>query len=464
MSESLLCLHYQNKFIKTYIMNSTEAASFRFQDLPTEIRCRVYQIILCDFAQTARVCDTMRNPTLPLGRVHHNRVHHSVETAILRTCSSIYHEAYDVMVKSNRFVKIILGSWAAKAIVQNARLLVVTAHKDQVEKFSGYVLELNLGLEIEDYMTTEIQEFDRIMVLHRDLDRICVHLLCADAGHYASGICRDLTLAITVGHTSELTPSSKLGSLPEKYFTEKTQQLLLAPFRKLRSCQHVSINGHVSESLSKAICNELKQDEWSNPDNLSEAFRTTKETYLNLLHEGKNEEALLFSKMTFSKFNKIWATTGSGKMVNVGGMSFVSRFAGLYFSLYMNNMKIYLMTMESNAWDEYAGYAEADEAEIGAFNSISDDWWARNYTYEPSSQDLARFKCQSTRLIRIQALAENTPMEQAGDEERALTYIEEALELQPDDPLVLAEEEKIRLWIKQRKIERDSDSDSDEDE
>jgi len=71
---------------------------FRFRDLPSEIRNKVYGELLCSFGPRPTTADLGNTFKLASAR-------HTIDTAILRTNKTTYLEAYDVMIKKNRFVK-----------------------------------------------------------------------------------------------------------------------------------------------------------------------------------------------------------------------------------------------------------------------------------------------------------------------------------------------------------------------
>jgi hypothetical protein len=52
----------------------------------------------------------------------------------------------------------------------------------------------------------------------------------------------------------------------DDFFSEKTQETLLAPFKaKLHSCKAVDITGHIDSSLAAAIRQDLTREKYSDP-------------------------------------------------------------------------------------------------------------------------------------------------------------------------------------------------------
>lgn len=76
------------------------------------------------------------------------RVEHRIETSILRTSKEIYREAYDIMVKTNRFVKVTsVDGLPVIGALSGQQTPVVTQEKFLVDQFKGYVLSVHFGLK-----------------------------------------------------------------------------------------------------------------------------------------------------------------------------------------------------------------------------------------------------------------------------------------------------------------------------
>ncbi|RAR07851.1 hypothetical protein DDE83_006269 [Stemphylium lycopersici] len=88
----------------------------------------------------------LRQHRLPSPRLRTHsirRTPNNVETAILRTSKETYYEAFDVMIKTNRFVKTSSEpGLPIKAALNGQRVPMFTVDKDLVDRFEGYVLAI----------------------------------------------------------------------------------------------------------------------------------------------------------------------------------------------------------------------------------------------------------------------------------------------------------------------------------
>jgi hypothetical protein len=105
-------------------------------DLPGEIRNKVYKILLCSFEPLPRGIgqQAYHNWSLLFTPV---LAKHSVNTAILRANSQIHREAYDVMVKTNRFIRISCTGGLPLEAVFICQQIPVVATEERITQFKG---------------------------------------------------------------------------------------------------------------------------------------------------------------------------------------------------------------------------------------------------------------------------------------------------------------------------------------
>lgn len=114
---------------------------FRFMDLPGELRNKVYALLLCSFGSTPDRARERSDAFLDdrSGLLHVVDLPHTNNPTILRTNSQIHREACNVMIKTNRFIRVRLTQALPlrKIICCLGVAVVATGHR--AAQSSGYV-------------------------------------------------------------------------------------------------------------------------------------------------------------------------------------------------------------------------------------------------------------------------------------------------------------------------------------
>jgi hypothetical protein len=141
---------------------------FRLRNLPSEIRNKVYcELLFNSKANSTIVASTMLD-FAPAA--------HDIDTAILCTNTVTYREAYDVMVKTNRFMEVkSVPGLPLRTLLNGLRVLIMTEKKKVVNRFRGYVLAIDLGsaksITIpQDQLVSQMLQPVTLMILHRDVE------------------------------------------------------------------------------------------------------------------------------------------------------------------------------------------------------------------------------------------------------------------------------------------------------
>jgi hypothetical protein len=124
--------------------------SFRFMDLPTEIRDKVYRELLCNFECEE---EPSERPDSLLARLmrHMEQLNgvcqaaHDVNISILLVNQQIHREAYDVMVKTNQFIHIRGNNFNFSELLVQRQLPVVTMDRAHAAAFQGYLLCMDVA-------------------------------------------------------------------------------------------------------------------------------------------------------------------------------------------------------------------------------------------------------------------------------------------------------------------------------
>ncbi|CAO2648304.1 Nn.00g075710.m01.CDS01 [Neocucurbitaria sp. VM-36] len=371
------------------------------------------------------------------------RARHSIEIAPLLTSTDIYREAYDVLIKTNRFIKITSSQGLPlRLLLDGLRVPVVTEEKTAVEKFKGYVLAVHLGLSKplprpRSRMSERNRAACHLMILYRDLDKFCEALTDGDA--HTPGLSQALQISITVGSVLREMPRQRYTPSLESIFSEKTQETLLASFRnKLRGYKAVAINGHIGDDLAKTVRDEMAQEQWLDSKSVLAEFIKTKEEGTRLFQERRNEEACLRWQDAAVDIDRLHSSSSWAGIVRQGGEFFVSELAELYFLMRLNIAHVQITIMHDPGMAFFAGLM-ADDSLGCAFKAVEKGFWTSDYMYNPSPKHLAKLQYRRALFFRLQGIADTARL--------ALTHITEALMLQPGDAAILKERKNVVAWI-----------------
>jgi hypothetical protein len=418
---------------------SSLSAPFRFRDLPKEIRDKIYCELLCDFKPrlTTRQPSELLESTMPAP--------HNIDTAILRTSAAVYREAYDVMVKTNRFVKVTsVRGLPTHLLLNGIQVPVVASSKNVVDSFGGYVLAVHLGTTRTLFQPQEpeysgLADARTLMILHRDMDAFCHALMDGDA--YSPGFTDAVQINITVAPILAVSrPTRHLPSFAD-FFSDTTQKTLLAPFRAtLRGYKSVKIQGHVDQDLARAVEANINEDRWFDPGQVVADFAAAKEEGSTLFRQRKTEDACLAWQDAAVDIDKMVESSSWSTLAERGGEQFIFELAELYFLVRLNSAHVQLTILQASGTmpPYYVGMMVEDNLK-SAVRSLKKDHWMEGYKYRPTLKHLAKLRYRYALLMRLQ--------DEPGTAGRALTYINKALQSQPGDSVIMRERDNIVAWM-----------------
>ncbi|KAH9873148.1 hypothetical protein J1614_005546 [Plenodomus biglobosus] len=275
-------------------MSPPTPSPFRLQDLPAELRNRIYYHMLCAFsAPPAPFAFPFSYKGLAL---QHAR--HSINTGILRTSRSVYNEAYSVLVKGNEFIKIgCVEGFPLRFLFTAFGVPVVAASKQRVLRFRHYALEVEVsGSAISfEQPTFDLEEAPLpparvVMMLRRDLDRFCSAIAHGDA--YVLGFSQALHLSVTVAPGAVMTPTGNSvgvrGTPVFDTFSEvMTQSKLLRPFSvHLQGYTAITLAGAIDRDLATATLASMARLKYTDPESILREFKTAERKGWMVLSEG----------------------------------------------------------------------------------------------------------------------------------------------------------------------------------
>jgi hypothetical protein len=420
-------------------MPPEHSTPFPFRSLPSEIRNKIYRELLCAFEPPPTTTDiaTAFDSSFPLNP-------HAIDTTILRISTNTYCEAYDVLVKANRFVRITSASGIPlRTILQSLMVPIVAAENRVVQAFRGYVLTVHLGCKEPVRVRDDTDAKDwfaphALIILHRDLDVFCRAL--ADADAHRAGLIANLKLSIRVAPILFDQPSTRYAPSFDDFFSEATQKTLLAPFRKhLRGYTSVKISGHIDKTLARTTREEIKQDRWCDPQTVLSDFTAAKDAGTKLFQQRDLVNASLTWQDAAVDIDKIFGSTAWPKLVALGGQPFVSQLAERYFLVRLNIAYIQLKQMtEEPALAFFAGMMAEDTLHC-AVKSLKQGHWMEGFKYKLANMHSAKLRYRLALSARLRR--------EPGTAERALKYVDGALKLLPGDAAIMQERERIVAWV-----------------
>ncbi|KAF2866886.1 hypothetical protein BDV95DRAFT_503555 [Massariosphaeria phaeospora] len=402
-----------------------------FFDLPLEIRTQIYNILLCDFPDVCGIpdhvsCNAVRAPN-------------SIETSILRTSKQVHGEAYDAMIKNNLFILLESdGTFPLERMLYERGIPVVAKN---VPNFEGYVLSVSISRKISAGKQEGSIDINpcTFMCLLSHMRPTCGGL--ADCHMKEPGFNKDVEVRLTVGPI-------KLASqpLPFKYsiadfFTQKTQETLLYPFRTgMRGFPNVIVQGLVSPALATAIREEMAQERWE---------ELCKVIYVAIEH--RNVGSRLYQQRDrkaaireWSKVTETIETLHRGAswplFVERGGEWFVDKLLHIYLYTKLNTALVHTLVLEPDT-ENYMSRLRAfvRNSKKCTELAMSKGYWMSNYTWRPSIHWLADIYRKLATLIRL--------TDDRVYAREALTMLECAQTILPWELSIERQKQDILAWI-----------------
>ncbi|KAF7875230.1 hypothetical protein EAF04_002402 [Stromatinia cepivora] len=436
---------------------ATEATKpFRFQDLPGEIRNKIYKILLCDF-HVDIIPRTFRDPArlpLPTRTAVFN---YNVEPNILRTCRKIYQEGTYLMRKTNLFVKFEydLSLHPVLITIIKMQVPVLVADPNYLKNFKGTVMTHQMCYRkipgVQDRFRSLTPNATSIILLGRHLHHLLVAL---SAVRWSIDFHDDwLEHSVTFTDPYEIKESKGLfASLrrffspkPEEFepfFSRKLQEKLIAPYRAtLKAFPHFTFKGTIPEDLKTIASSEITLlPDIYDPDQVR--------MFLDNIRDIKGQGAYLFNEGSFSSANGRWEDCrlmieyglvgDRGKRLRKsGGVTLMNSLAEIYFDLaYLGAQStIQLMQNGSNGQpSELETLAKCIRANRFDFQDWSEQY-ANEITWQPDPIKAATLFYREAVCFRLSMVPEYLT--------RAWRAIDRALQTMPNNQEFHIEKEGI---------------------
>ncbi|KAF2729579.1 hypothetical protein EJ04DRAFT_475356 [Polyplosphaeria fusca] len=418
--------------------DSPSSPHFRLLHLPSEIRDKIYRELLCSFELAP--ADFCKLHFLDL-----EHLEHTVNTAILRTSKHVHLEAWDVMVKTNRFVKIVAEQGVPLRVLLNAlNIPIVTAVEEHVHAIGGCVLSMHMSLKDQ---TEDIEEDEltgrsihapcSVILLWRHLSDFTKSVWDGDA--HLPGFSKNIIMSITVAPPPLPKDLPPYKASLETFFSEKTQQTLLEPFRTVKGLKNVHISGAVSPHIAEDVQAAMAQDEWIDGKVALEKAAADKQRGIEAFRRRDVSEASIIWMDTVEDIERLYRGSSWNPITEQADNNFVIQVAEMYLTLKLNIALVNINAMQGDPFANPIQALMSESALKSARLSCLPGYWKKNFNYTPPDSLMAKLMYRSAMNWR--------ELDEPDRQVDALVSIERALRLSPDDPAIIREREKISRWV-----------------
>ncbi|KAJ8111096.1 hypothetical protein OPT61_g6224 [Boeremia exigua] len=399
---------------------------FRFLDLPGELRNNIYDLLLCSWND---------EPEYEPGSVGglRKRSPSYDAMALLRANKQIHEEAFDYMMKRNQFVRITCRGLDANTLFLGDEIIpAITTDNRKAMQFDGYLMHVTLSKPALSSGPTNYFESE-IMMLRADLPSLCRQLDIESAMTDANA---------TASEHLSIRASISFNPFHAEMFTSAIQQHLLEPIAAhIRGISNLSISGPISNSIAEAVISQVAQPRWTDPkatlDSIHTGTDVGKRQWQNRDYYSASE-SWAYSMRTLERMrhSSSWLSLRAS-----GGEDFVNSTADLYFTLNLLRAAFLQVDMagesasralvERNATASW-GHLKKCELASARFTQHADATW------RPSNEQASKMLFRQAKCLRLLGVSR--------DVVSAVTLIEQAAALAPNDMVIRDEKDAVGNW------------------
>jgi hypothetical protein len=403
----------------------SSSQSFRFLDLPGEIRNSIYDLLLCSWDDELEYDPGMISN---LSR----RVPSSPSTALLRTNKQIHAEASDYMIKRNQFVRITCRGLDVRNLFLSEGIPVITTNARSVSLFDGYIMHITLSKPAFVPSAFQFSEYE-MMLLRSDLPKLCQQLDIESVMTDANS---------TTNEHASIQASIRLSYTQTRFLAPNVQERLLQPLASsLRGVPDLKIAGPVDGMLAEAVKAEVARPRWTEPGATIEEIDTG-------IDVGKRQwqqdnfcsasQSWAYAMRTLERMRHSSSWLGLQK---AGGEAFVNAIADLYFTLNlfhaqflqvdMANGQSHSPLVQRNGRIAIQHLRKCETASARFAQHASATW-------SPTNLQSAKMLFRHARCLRL--------MGETASSVKAVTLIEQAASLAPTDMAIRDEKDAVLAW------------------
>lgn len=399
---------------------------FRFLDLPGELRNNIYDLLLCSWNDEPEY-----EPRFVGGLCKRSTSYGAM--TLLRTNKQIHEEAFDYMMKRNQFVRVTCRGLDANTLfLGDETVPAITTDARKARQFEGYLMHFTLSKPALSSGPINFSEHE-IMMLRSDLPSLCRQLDIESAMTDANATASEhLSIRATVS----------FNPFHAEMFTPAIQQHLLEPIAAhLRGISNLSISGPVSTQIAQAVKSQVAQPRWTDPkatlDSIHTGTDVGKRQWQNRDYYSASE-SWAYSMRTLERMrhSSSWLSLKAS-----GGEDFVNATADLYFTL--NLLRAAFLQVDMAGEQTSRGLVERNGAMSWAHLRKCETASARfaqhaDATWTPSNEQASKMLFRQAKCLRLLRASANVV--------KAVTLIEQAASLAPNDMVVRDEKSAVENW------------------
>lgn len=368
-------------------------------------------------------------------------IKNSIHPQILRTSRKIYREAFEVMVTTNRFVRIRATAGVPLLdLIGREGIPILTKNPAQIDRFRGCALSLKLVKKYKPRRTLTYDDNDEhdygfrppgpaeFIILGRDMKQFCKGFANSNMAPPGSN---NLLVHVFLAPVLREYPAWNSRSL-EAYFHGEQQSLLRPLVQNLRGLHELKVRGVVSANVAADAQAAMARS------------RTREEMIIYRAAFANKRGNSFFEKQNYTQACRVWRDAIAGieylrrsddwaNLLKDGIDNVVIPLAELYYVMHLNIAHAELQRYIVQSILPYSSMAFAKRALYKAKRSTDDDFWGDRLSWNPEPYQKAALLCKTATYLRLEGL----------ELDEAMSHLRAALRLCPGDNEVLWEQREI---------------------